>query len=251
VSVIEIEMNRIALITNVRDYAGEPSALAIAEAGFTVLGHSSSFESIERRSAFEAIHPGFVASEASSPEDLVEDAISRFGRIDAAISNDIHEPLTIDIDKATADQFRSALEDLVVSPFRLCSAVAGTMKAQGFGHIVLVTSGGPLRWPPHAQRPMYYPARSSANTLAKVLAVELAPHNIQVNAVAPFLLYSQTFFPSEIGSDDPQYSEFIRDRIPMGRFGKPEEIGELIAFLVSGKCDFVTGQVIAFSGGGA
>lgn len=86
--------------------------------------------------------------------------------------------------------------------------------------------------------------------LAKSLAGELAPYNIKVNAVAPFLVYNQTFFPSEIGAEDPKYSSLVKKMVPMQRFGAPEEIGSLIWQLASGELSFVSGQVIAFSGAG-
>jgi NAD(P)-dependent dehydrogenase (short-subunit alcohol dehydrogenase family) len=70
-----------------------------------------------------------------------------------------------------------------------------------------------------------------------------------VNAVAPNFLYSETYYPRAQWMEDPKYVQRIKDMVPLGRLGRPEEIGELIAFLVSGKSDFVTGQVIPFTGG--
>ena len=65
-----------------------------------------------------------------------------------------------------------------------------------------------------------------------------------------FLVYSETFFPSELGAEDPKFASFVKKLVPMQRFGAPEEIGTLIWQLASGDMSFVSGQVIAFSGAG-
>ena len=97
---------------------------------------------------------------------------------------------------------------------------------------------------------MYVTARGAANALAVTLAKELARDNIQVNAVAPNYVESPDYFPAEL-LDDPKTRDKILANIPLGRLGEPEELAALIAFLASGKADFITGQVIPFAGGWA
>lgn len=88
------------------------------------------------------------------------------------------------------------------------------------------------------------------NAAVKSLALELGPHNIQVNAVAPNFMESETYFPKTL-MNDPVARRKILGNIPLGRLGRPEEAGALIAYLASAKADFVTGQVIALAGGWA
>jgi NAD(P)-dependent dehydrogenase (short-subunit alcohol dehydrogenase family) len=73
--------------------------------------------------------------------------------------------------------------------------------------------------------------------------------SFQVNVVAPNYLYSEAYYPRARFIDDPLGSAEIAAKVPLGRLGRPEEIGELIAFLASGRAPFVTGQVIDFTGG--
>lgn len=60
---------------------------------------------------------------------------------------------------------------------------------------------------------------------------------------------SELYYPPDIWENDPVCRDYLKGHVPMGRLGRPEELGELVAFLASGKCDFVSGQVIPFSGG--
>ena len=122
------------------------------------------------------------------------------------------------------------------------------LKARRAGKILFVTSATPLRGLPGYS--MYVTARGAANALAVTLAKELARDNIQVNAVAPNYVESPDYFPAEL-LDDPKTRDKILANIPLGRLGKPEELAALIAFLASGKADFITGQVIPFAGGWA
>lgn len=238
---------RIAIVTNVAEYAGAPAADALAADGFTVLCHDPSFAAMEARAAFETAHAGLNAASAEAPEALVAEAVSRFGRLDVLVSNDAFHAKRVRIEDGVAEEYRATLESLMVTPFRLAAAAARVMKGQGGGRMILVTSAAPLR--PYPGFSMYASARAGASGLAQALAKELGAFGIQVNAVAPNFLYSETYYPRAQWIEDPKYVQRVKDLVPMQRLGRPEEIGALIAFLASGKSDFVTGQVIAFTGG--
>ena len=77
----------------------------------------------------------------------------------------------------------------------------------------------------------------------------MAPYNVSVNAIAPNYLYSEAYFPKARFMDDPKGKEFIKNVVPAGRLGKPEEIGELIRYLSEMKGSFHTGAIIKFAGG--
>jgi NAD(P)-dependent dehydrogenase (short-subunit alcohol dehydrogenase family) len=98
---------RVAILTNVLDYAGPPAAKALAADGFRTLCHSPSFSDAGQHLAFERENPGRVAAAAQTPEALVAEAIERFGRIDVAISNDAANPLTGPIEERTAADYRT------------------------------------------------------------------------------------------------------------------------------------------------
>lgn len=92
-------------------------------------------------------------------------------------------------------------------------------------------------------------ARAGANALVKSLSLDLAPYGIPVNAIAPNYLYSEAYFPKAKFIDNPIGKSFIREVVPAGRLGEPEEIGELITYLANMKGSFHTGTIIKFAGG--
>lgn len=244
---------RVAFLTNAREYAGPPTAAALTNAGWTLFCHDDAFASPDARSAYERDHPGQIAAEQQDAAAFVSDGLTRFGKVDALISNDIPKRTAPPFSQLAdlLQDFEQHLDSVLLEPVRLLRAALPAMRAARSGSIVLITSGAPLTnpsmgGPPHG----YIAARAGAHGLVKALSVELAPLGIQVNAVAPFLVYSQTFFPSELGADDPQFAPFVNQMVPMQRFGAPEEIGTLIALLASGSVSFVSGQVVAFSGAG-
>lgn len=151
------------------------------------------------------------------------------------------------IEDASLDDYRATIEALMITPFALVRAAARQMKERRSGRIILVTSASRLR--PYPGFSMYASARGGASTLAVALAKEIAEFGISVNAVAPNFLSSETYYPKEKWIDDPKYARRVEELDPLKRLGRPEEVGELIAFLASGKADFVTGQVIPFTGG--
>ncbi len=246
--------NRIAYVTNVEEYVGPPTAQATTEAGWQVFCHDDSFADEAARTRYEQDHPGCIAAAARDPGAFIAEGLARFGRIDALISNDI--PKGTSMSHANAgrldwlDEFETYCESLLFEPVHLLRAAVPAFREAGCGSIVLVSSGAPLRNPPMPAPYGYLAARAGVNALTKALANDLAGSQVQVNAVAPLLVYSQTFFPSAIGAEDPAYVPIVEAMVPMGRFGRPEEVGKLIALLAGGEAGFVSGQVIAFSGAG-
>ena len=121
------------------------------------------------------------------------------------------------------------------------------MKQARQGRWVFVTSARHLQ--PEPGFAVATSIRAATTAFAQALAREAAPHQIQVNVVEPNYLYSEAYYPRATFLDTEEGRTRIAARVPMGRLGTPEEVGELIAFLVSGRSAFVTGQVIGFTGG--
>jgi NAD(P)-dependent dehydrogenase (short-subunit alcohol dehydrogenase family) len=93
--------------------------------------------------------------------------------------------------------------------------------------------------------PSYSAAKGAVVQLTKSMAIELAPHNVQVNAIAPGWVESDMTAPVH---DTPLNAEIVT-RTPAGRWGKPEEMGGAAVFLASSASDFVTGETIRVDGG--
>lgn len=244
----------VAVITFADEYVGPGAVEALRKANFTLLCHSLRFGAQAERERFEEQHPGCFAARSPEPEDAVLEALDRFGRLDAALSNDVpmelHEGAIRRTDRA---DFSRMIEVLLLRPERFGSAAIAVMRDRGGGRLVFVTSGAAWRFPHRSSdgNTGYIAARSGTNALARTLAVKHAADNIQINVLAPFYLFSERVFPSEIGPDDPLYQPHLARDVPMGRFGSADEVGALAEFLLSGKSIYTTGQVIAFSGGGA
>jgi NAD(P)-dependent dehydrogenase (short-subunit alcohol dehydrogenase family) len=238
---------RIAVVTNATEYAGLPSALALAHAEFTVICHGRGFDEESARRAFTSAHRELGASAEQDPAALIRTVTQEHGKVDVVVSNDCCPARFVPIENASLDEYRATLEALLVTPFALVKAVAPQMKQRRGGRIILITSAGPIS--PYAELSMYISGRGGASSLAVALSKELGPFNITVNAVAPNFLQSEIYYPSEIWETNPTHRAYLEGHVPLGRLGRPEEIGELVAFLASGKCDFVNGQVIPFTGG--
>jgi NAD(P)-dependent dehydrogenase (short-subunit alcohol dehydrogenase family) len=92
-------------------------------------------------------------------------------------------------------------------------------------------------------------ARAAANALIKSLSLELAPHGIPVNAIAPNFLYSETYYPKAVFVESVEGRAYVEQTVPVKRLAEPREIGELIHYLATMKGTFMTGAFIDFSGG--
>ena len=240
--------DRIVLITNVEHFVGRPVAAELAAQGATVICHDESFADNTAAERFAAANPAFAVVRAQTPVEIVAAATERCGHVDVVICNDAGAAVRAPIERASVDDMRSALEEMVVFPFQMASAVVPQMKERKRGKILFITSATPLRGLPNYS--MYVTARGATNALAVSLAQELGRDNIQVNALAPNYVESPTYFPPELVNDPDTFARMTRN-IPLKRLGKPEEVAALVAFYASDKSDFITGLVMPFAGGWA
>ncbi len=132
-------------------------------------------------------------------------------------------------------------------PFRLTQLLLPGMKQRRQGRFVFVTSARYLQ--PEASFAVATSIRQGTTAFALALAKEAAPFGIQVNVMAPNYLYSEAHYPRAWFIDDSEGLAQIAATVRMGRLGAPEEAGELVAFLASGRAPFRTGQIVNFTGG--
>ncbi len=178
---------------------------------------------------------------------MVAELDGRRIELDAVASNDVFPTSPRPIGEIAPSNLRDTFEAVFMFPVQLAQLLLPGMKSRGQGSFVFITSARPLR----PERGFAVPTsiRAATTTFALALAREVASCGIQVNVIAPNYLYSEMYYPRARFIDDPQGRELIASVVPMGRLGTPEEIGELVAFFVSGRSGFVTGQVINFTGG--
>jgi NAD(P)-dependent dehydrogenase (short-subunit alcohol dehydrogenase family) len=237
-----------ALVTNVRHFVGIAAAETLRRHGATVVCHDQSFGDAQERDSFLGENPELRLLEQSETGEAVDAAVEQLGHLDIAVINDFFPALRAPIDEANLDDYRNTLEALMVVPFATAAAAARHMKPRKSGKLVFVTSAAPFHGLPNYC--MYAAGRGGANALALSVAKELARHNIQVNAVAPNYVESESYFPKDLLADEKALAK-MTSKVPLGRLGTPDEVAEVIAFLASNRSDFMTAQVIPVAGGWA
>ena len=236
------------LVTDVLHFAGPGLTKGLVELGATVLCHDDDFQDSEKRQVFVDENPVALIAEATDAKALAAEALERLGEVDVLINNDAYPAPRIPVDEIKPEDLRGAFERLVFRGFELTGALVPHMKERGSGRVIFVTSAGPISGIPDYT--IYASARSAVNGMIKSLAMELGPHGISVNAIAPNYLANPDYYPPELMAK-PGVAEKILKRIPLGRLGEQEEAAALIAFLAGDHSGFVTGQVIPFAGGWA
>jgi 3-oxoacyl-[acyl-carrier protein] reductase len=140
----------------------------------------------------------------------------------------------------------AALTNLhVAAPITLVQATVATMKAQRFGRIVLVATRAVLGL---ANRTVYSATKASLLGLARTWALELGPHGITANVVAPGPIEATEVFHDIIPKDSPKISGII-ESIPVKRLGRPEDVARAVMFFADPLAGFVTGQTLFVCGG--
>jgi NAD(P)-dependent dehydrogenase (short-subunit alcohol dehydrogenase family) len=195
----------------------------------------------------KAIFTRTDVSRMADMEAMARAAVEAFGGIDILVNNAARAigGVVDEIDEATWDTVISTNLTSVWRGMRVCVPV---MRARGKGSVVNISSvqalAGFRGWAAYAA------AKGGINSLTQQAAIDLAPHQIRVNAVAPGTIMTPLNERIFATVDDPQ--ELI-DRWnkahPIGRFGQPEEVAELVLFLASDRSSFITGDIIRVDGG--
>lgn len=240
---------KVALISNADIYVGPDACQALSDQGFKVVCHSVGFSDDSARAAFSKNNPDFVILKSIEAGEAVSETEEITGRIDVLVNNHFRGPEIKPLEANTADDYRQMLETLLVAPFDFARAVTPVMKQQEGGRIIMVTSAAPLM--PGAYVSMYTSARGGANLLVKSMAKELGPFNISVFSICPNFYASKDTYSQEEFENNDQFREYVEKNVPLKRLSAPEEMRELIAFLASGRSEFITGQIFSFSGGWA
>ena len=229
---------KVALVTGARSGIGQAMALALAEAGADIVGIGSS-PMPQTEAQVRALGRKFSAlsvdlSDAFDATQLVEQVIAEFGRLDILVNNAgiIRRHNLADYPAADWD---SVMTVNVRAPFLLSQAAAAVM-TQG-GRIIMTASilseqGG-------IRVPAYTSSKHAIVGLTKALANELAPRGITVNAIAPG--YIETDNTTALRQDSDRYRQIV-DRIPVGRWGQPDDLATATLFLAAPGSGYVTGS---------
>ena len=241
---------KVAVITGASRGIGRAIALQFAQAGAKVVVSSRKLESVQAvaseiaSSGGEALAVEAHVGRSGDVQTLVQVTMDAYGRLDIAVNNAATNPHFGPLLTADEGQWDKILDTNAKGVFRLCKAVAPHMEAQGAGKIINMASIAGLR--PSPGMGVYGISKAAIIMLTQVLALELGPANIQVNAIAPGVI--KTRF-SQLLWQTPQISEPILAHLPLGRFGEPQDIAGLALYLASAASDYVTGGVFLVDGG--
>lgn len=238
---------RTVLVTNVTQYTGPGVVEALLRQGARVVCHDATFHDPAARDGFRKDHAAVECLASLEPEPLARELEDRAIAVDAVVSNDTYPNTPMPIGEIDPQNFRDTFEAVFMFPVRIAQLLLPGMKQRGAGSFVFISSARPLR--PEQGFAVPTSIRAGTTAFALAMAREAARFGIQVNVVAPNYLYSELYYPRARFIDDPEGREQIAALVPMGRLGTQEEVGELVAFLASGRSAFVTGQVINFTGG--
>lgn len=176
-----------------------------------------------------------------------EAAVADAGEIDVLVANltERDEKMTVVEDITDAD-WHGFFGTLVHPLMRLIRAAVPTMCDRGRGKVVAVTSAAPLRGIPRASA--YCAARGAQNAFIRAVGLEVARHNVQVNAIAQNYVENEAYYPPEMLADKDTMDRILKV-VPARRLGKGHETAELALFLASENSNFIVGQIIPFAGG--
>jgi NAD(P)-dependent dehydrogenase (short-subunit alcohol dehydrogenase family) len=240
---------RVAYVTGATGGVGRAIVHELARQGYLVVASDRDALELERVAESVRSRAGDCRTsvcdlaDASECEHAMNRVATEIGELDVLVNNAatwFFEPFL-----ATTDEhWREVLEVNVVAPARLSRLAAPLLGRSHSPRIVNIASKNGLRGEPGLSS--YDVSKAALIALTRVLAVELAASGILVNCVAPGVLDTE----SNRGMlEDPDRSEVYRNRIPLGRFGSPDEVASVVGFLCGSHSGFATGATFILDGG--
>lgn len=239
---------QVALVTGASTGLGQAIAIALAEAGASVVCHGNTHAPDATREAIGKIGReslGLIGdlSDRETPRRLIEKTIEHFGRLDILVNNagTIRRAPATDYSE---DDWQAVIEVNLSSVFRLSQLAGRHMIERGRGKILNIASL--LSFQGGITVPAYAASKGGVAQLTKALANEWAARGVNVNAIAPG--YMRTDNTRALQQDETRNRQIL-ERIPAGRWGGPADLAGAAVFLCSAASDYVNGHVLVVDGG--
>jgi glucose 1-dehydrogenase len=243
--------NKVAAITGSSRGIGKAIALAFAGEGAAVAvdyrGHPDDAQEVVKEiesSGGRSIALKADVSEQDDVRDLIRETVMEFGRLDIMVNNaGVEEKMPFL--ETPFEVYERVVAVNLTGAWLGCQEAARQMVSQGDGGRIINISSV------HEDRPMptnspYCAAKGGLRMLMRTIAVELAPHSITVNNVAPGAIETPI---NENLEDNPEQMQELLSEIPLGRIGQPEEVADLALYLASDAASYVTGGTFVIDGG--
>lgn len=236
------------LITGASGAIGRAIALELAEEGYSLYLHynQNEVEAVDLQKKLTLLYPEqffqLVQADFFKPASLEKlIAVLPKNQIELLVHNSGHSHIGFFQD-VKANEFEDMVTHHMKAPFLLTQALVPSMIQGKHGRIVFISSIWGLTGA--SMEVIYSMVKGAQNSLAKALAKELAPSGITVNAIAPGAVESSMLDPLQM-----ETIEQLRDEIPVGRLGRPQEVAGLVRYLCKPEAAYLTGQVLSVNGG--
>ena len=245
---------KVALVTGGSRGLGKVSALSLAREGVNVAICGRTQETLDGTVAeleeFGVKAQGVVADVTSveNMSDLHQAVVDGLGPIDILVNNAGGSRAREDIADLPLEDFKAAFDLNLFGGFQLMREVIPHMRAQKWGRIINIAS---IYGREHGGNLSYMAAKSALISATKHAAISLVTDGVLVNSIAPGSISHPEGSWERFQNENPPevVADFISRNLPMGRFGWPEPVGDLVAFLASQRADLITGSCIVVDGG--
>jgi gluconate 5-dehydrogenase len=239
---------KVALVTGASRGLGWAMAQSLAKAGATIILNSRDVKVLQERvrelaaQGLKGEAAAFDVTDHKAGANCIQHAMQRHGRFDILVANagiQHRKPIT---EFEVAD-FQRVLDTNLVGVWALAKEAARMMIPRKAGRIIMTGSISAILARPTISA--YVASKGAVHALTRELAIELAPHNITVNAIAP------GFFATEMNTaliENKEFNDWVCKRTPAGRWGKLEEIGPAAVFLASDEASYVNGHILTVDG---
>ena len=243
--------DKVAIVTGSSRGIGRSIALGLADEGCKLVICARGEESLQetaqdiREKGVDVVAVAADVTKMEGAERVVDQAIESFQGIDVLVNN-VGGSLWKSFVENTDEDWQAIIDLNLLAAVRVTRRVVPLMERRGSGSIILIASiwgrelGGPSS---------YNATKAAAIGLSKNLAKELASKGIRVNTVAPgSILFPGAGWDQRQKADPEGIATFVKQEMPLGRFGKPEEVADLVVFLASERASLITGTCINVDG---